>query len=265
MRRDEEMIIRSFPDEIVIYPISDIHYGAMSHNEAAWERFCNSVLQEDNAYLILHGDLIENATKHSIGSVYEEIRPREQKDRMAEMLRPLGDRILCAVPGNHEGRGRDNDDCPLYDILCRIGCEDIYRENAAYMAVQIGTRADGKTSNQSYKFAVLHGAAGGAMTGGAVNKFERHAQIYEGLDCLIVGHVHKGFVTRPQKIVIDARNRKVVPRDILVISTTSWMDYGGYALRHMLTPAASSLPQKLRLVNNANRRTGNGKHIEVVW
>lgn len=265
MRRDQEMIVRAFPDEITVIPISDVHYGAMGHNEAAWERFCNRVLQEDNTFLILHGDLIENATKHSIGSVYEEIRPREQKERMAEMLRPLSDRVLCCIPGNHEGRGRDNDDCPLYDILCRIGLEDLYRENAAFMALQIGQRTGGTNANQSYKFAVVHGAGGGAMTGGAVNKFERFAQIYENLDCLVVGHVHKGFITRPQKLVIDARNRKVVPRDILVISTTSWMDYGGYALRQMLTPAVSCVPQKLRLTNSSGRQTGYGKHIEVIW
>lgn len=273
MKNDMQMIIRDFPGEIAVYAVADIHYGAILHNEAGWERFCNQILQEPNAYLILHGDLINNSVRGSVGTgVFEDIRPSEQKNRMAEMLRPLQERILCMVPGNHEARSsKDTDDCPLYDIACRIDCEDIYRENAAFLSLRIGKRNNSEkaNSNQSYKFAVVHGSGGGTLTGGGVNKAENFARNFENLDCLVVGHVHKGFVTRPQKLVLDGRNGRVVKRDILVVSAVSWMNYGGYALQKMLNPSANSVPQKLILKNNTHRSVGNGdgrgKYIEVIW
>ena len=79
------MIIHKFPDrpDIIIYPICDVHLGAAEHMEREWESFCKQLFYQQNAYVILGGDLINNATKNSVSNVFEEtMRPREQKKRM---------------------------------------------------------------------------------------------------------------------------------------------------------------------------------------
>lgn len=252
------MIKHSFPGEIVIYPIADVHYGAVEHNEQAWRMVLDEILQQDNAYVILNGDLVNNSTRNAIGSgVYTDIPPRLQKEYMVEALRPIADRLLCATSGNHERRtSRETSQDITYDICARLGKESLYRENAAFMAIQIGDR-------DVFTFAVTHGSGGGGMTGASVNRGESFSRVVD-VDCLITGHTHKGTITRPSKLVLSLRNGTVVQKDYLVVSCVPWLSYGGYALQQMLTPASHSQPQKLLLRPATNQHTRN-KRIEVIW
>jgi hypothetical protein len=76
---------------------------------------------------------------------------------------------------------------------------------------------------------------------------------------MIVGHSHKGSVSKPSKIVIDPQNNRVTVKPYTVISMVSWLNYGGYALKKMLLPADTCDPQKLKLCMSKNKR------IEVTW
>lgn len=186
------------------------------------------------------------------------MRPMEQKIAMVEYLKPIKDRILCAVSGNHEARsGKDADDNPMYDIMAKLDLEDYYRENAAFIKVSCGERSSGK-ANSAYTFCVIHGTGGGSA-GSVVNRNEKFGYNIEGLDCLIVGHSHKGTVSKPSKIVIDPYNNIVSIKDYVVISSISWLNYGGYALRKMLSPAQTANPQRLILSGSKK------KNIEVRW
>ena len=267
MKKDTEMIMHRFDSNIIIYPIADVHYGALEHNEAAWRSICKEILDTPNAYVILNGDLINNATKSSVSNIYEEaIRPREQKREMIRMLEPLRDRILCITSGNHERRSvKDVDDDPTYDIACKLDLEDFYRPNIAFLGIGLGKRGKAESDKicQQYRIAVTHGAGGGIYTGAAVNRNERFGNIIENIDCLIVGHTHKGTVTRPSKLVVDGKKGIVYQRDYLVISAVSWMEYGGYAMQKMLLPSSYGKPQKLFL--NYDKGHKRPTRVEVLW
>lgn len=259
LKKDLEVIVHEYDSDIVVYPLSDVHYGSIEHNEAGWNALCKEILSIPNAYVILGGDLINNATKSSVSNVFDDLmRPREQKQKMVEMLSPLRDRLLCILPGNHEKRSlKDADDEPMYDIACKLDVEDLYRPNVVFMTIKIGD------SHSKYNFCITHGAGGGVYTGATVNRNERFGNIVDGLDCLVVGHTHKGTVSRPSKLVFDGRTNTVYQREYLVISMVSWMEYGGYAMSKMLLPSSHSNPQKLILRKATNHDTP--KHIEVVW
>lgn len=261
MLNDFEMITHEFNQPITIFPISDVHFGALGHLEREWMDFCKLVEQTPNAYVILGGDLINNNTRSSVGSPWDDtVRPREQKKRMVEFLSPIKDKILCCTTGNHEARSlKDADDDPTYDIMAKMDLEDLYRPNIAFMKVSLGHRVD-NSPIQSYTFAVTHGSGGGIYTGATVNRNERFGNVIEGLDCLIVGHTHKGTVSKPSKIVIDRSNNKITMSHYTVISMVSWMNYGGYALKKMLLPSQVADPQRLNLTMVHHR-----KRIEVVW
>lgn len=256
MTSDFCIIQRRFEDrpDITIYPVSDIHLGAAEHMESAWREFRTKILSEENAYITLGGDLLNNGVKNSVSNVYDEIiRPREAKKLMVEMLKPLKDRILCSVSGNHERRSsKEVDDDMVYDIMCKIDIEDRYRENIAFVKIQFGPiRGDGNRC-PTYVLAVTHGNGGGILTGGAVNRAERFAYAVDGLDALIVGHTHKPFVTQPGKLKIDPHNNLVSVKPFKVLSCSSWLDYGGYAARANLLPS-SHAPQKLILCGTEKR------------
>ncbi len=262
MLNEFEMVTHKFDNPIEIYPISDVHFGALEHMEREWTAFCNMILQKPNAYLILGGDLINNNTRSSVGSPWDDtIRPREQKKRMVEFLAPIKDRILCSVGGNHEARSlKDADDDPAYDIMTKLDLEHLYRQNMCFMKVSLGHRKDDNSPVQSYTFAVTHGSGGGIYTGATVNRNERFGNVIEGLDCLIVGHTHKGTITKPSKIVIDRKNNKVKMSHYTVISMVSWQSFGGYAMKKMMLPSHVAEPQVLRLAMDQFH-----KRIEVTW
>lgn len=250
MKNDFDMIIRHFPanDDIKIIPIADVHLGASEHMTKEWERFVSTILDDRNAYIVLAGDLINNTTRNSIGNVFEEtMRPREQKRRMAEQLAPLRERILCSVPGNHEWRsGKDADDDPTYDIMCKLDLEDIYRENMAFLKIQIGNIQGDGQRNPTYTFCVTHGNGSSIYTGAAGTKAERFGTAIDGIDGMIIGHNHKPANYPVGKILVDTRNNQVSVKPWRMVITSSWLNYSSYAARKLLTPTVHC-PQEILL------------------
>ena len=259
MLSDFEIITHKFPErpDLHIIPIGDVHLGAAEHMEQKWKHFCDHVLEDPNAYILLVGDLLNFALKNSVSNVYEEtMRPREQKRMMTEMLTPLKSRILCSVCGNHERRGmKEADDDPTYDIMCKLDLEHLYRQNIAFVRVQMGQKNGDGRQNPTYCIVVTHGAGGGMLPGATINRNERFGYAIDGADCLVVGHSHKPMVSQPAKIKIDLQNNKVTVQPFKVVVSTSWLEYGGYAAQKMLLPA-SHAPQIITL-------KGKKKEIKV--
>lgn len=266
MLPDFEMIQHQFlgGHDITVIPIADVHLGAEECNESSFQSFVNWVAQTPNVYCTLGGDLCDMGLKNSVTNVYRQrYMPSEQKRRMAEMLKPISDRILCAVSGNHENRGRRECDLDVtMDILSKLDLEHLYRENIAFVKIQMGIPITKNGSREhcskrpSYLLVVTHGSGGGGiLTGGAVNRSERFGYVIDGMDALIVGHTHKPYSTQPGKIYIDTRNNQISIKPFRVVSSTSWLEYGGYAAQKMLLPTTHCL-HKLTL-------SGDRKEITV--
>lgn len=254
MLSDFTFVTHSFPKMpgITIYPIGDVHLGAAEHMEREWNDFCAAVSKEDNSYIILGGDLVDNATRNSIGNgvFTNTMRPREAKKRMTEMLMPLRDKILCAVSGNHERRsGKDADDDPMYDIMCKLDLEDVYRENMVFLRLRFGNNRTDGAKNPTYILCVTHGASNGALIGSAVNRASRFGTSIDGIDGLIVGHTHKPFDVPDCKIKVDSNTNTISFKPFIMVSVTSWLGYTGYAAQKMLSPVAY-VPQKIILCGN---------------
>lgn len=245
MKSDFDMIVKRFPDrpDIKIYPIADIHFGAIECMQDKWEKFCQMIANDPNAYMILAGDLINNATKTSIGNPFEQThRPREQKRLMVEYLKPLRDKILCMVGGNHERRtDKDTDSSPAYDIASKLDLEDVYRENIAFLKLQFGdSRGNGKI-NPAYTFAVAHGFGSSIYTTNAAMRAERFGMAIDGIDCIITGHIHKPQEFPVGKYVVDKQNEKVTMKPFEVFICTSWLENSGYGIQKLMQPVVFSL------------------------
>ena len=252
MLNDFEMIIHRFQNEdITIYPIADVHLGSQECMEQEFIKFINMVKETPNVYLVLGGDLIDNGVRNGLTNVFRAtMPPSQQKREMANILAPVRDKILCAVSGNHERRsGKDVDDDPTYDILCKLDKEEVYRENMAFLKLQFGIVEGNGARNPTYTLVVTHGAGGGQLTSGAVLRVERFGYAVDGMDALIIGHTHKPYITNPGKIVIDKANNIVSVKPFKVINMTSWLKYGDYAAQKMLLPSTHSL-QTLTLRGN---------------
>lgn len=221
--------------------------------------FIDNVVRTPNTYVILGGDLLDNGIKNSVSSVYKQrYMPSQAKRMMVEMLKPLAEekRILAAVMGNHERRSaKEVDDDPMLDIMYQLpgNLEHLYRENMAFIKIQIGNTEQSGNQNPTYVIVCTHGNGGG-MTGAFVNKSERFGFCLDGADLLVVGHNHRPWTTQPGKIKIDAHNNKVSIKPFKVVSATSWLGYGGYAAAAMMQPT-TYCPQKIILKGNKKEIT----------
>ena len=91
------------------------------------------------------------------------------------------------------------------------------------------------------------------MTGSAVNRAERYGYALDGADVLVLGHSHRPYTTQPGKIKIDLQNNKVSIKPFKVVSSTSWLEYGGYAAQKLLLPTTHCL----------NKIVLHGDHKEI--
>lgn len=272
MKSDFDLIVHRLPErkEIKLFFVGDLHVGSIECNLKAWEQFCGMVLEDTSCYLAILGDMMDNGTKSSVTNCHEALmRPRDQKRYLVHALKPLVPRITALCSGNHEQRSanRDADDDPLYDVACKLDIEDLFRQNACFVKLCIGERSNGNGRNkplQSYVYCMTHGYGGGGLTGAGVNRAERFATgVLEGVDIFASGHVHRGVISKPSKIVVDPTRNIIQQKTITVVSVCPWLSYGGYALRGMMTPASAQDPEYPQTVLLSGQR--DKRYIKTVW
>ena len=253
LRDDFELIVHRFDREksaIRIYPIGDAHIGSGCLNKDFMDRWRNEVAMDDDGYIVIVGDMVENGLKNSKTNSYDAMmRPREQKTALKEFLEPVAHKILGAVTGNHEYRSvNQTDDCPLYDVMCKLDVEDLYRENMAFLKLSLGKK--NKERQYTYTLALGHGAGR--------NKTENFSYSMDGLDVFVTGHTHQPGNRFPSKIVIDCQNEQVRMQDFTHVTIPSFQKLGGYALRGMYMPQSSEKYPVIHLY-------GNEKKVDVLW
>ena len=78
----------------------------------------------------------------------------------------------------------------------------------------------------------------------------------EGIDLLITGHTHKPLTFPVAKLRVNTQSGKITKQQFKVVTATSWLKYGGYPIRKMMTPTAYELAE----IELSNR----GKNIRVI-
>ena len=221
-------------NKITIYGVGDIHIGSAEFDEKAWNKKSEKILADDSAYIAIVGDLIDNGLKNSKTNVYAEtMRPDTQIETAIEYLRPLRDRIICIVPGNHENRSRRECDInPAYVISAALGIDDLYRENLAIMILKFGETQFKRGQKNTYGGIAYHGSSR--------NKIQKFNLSFDNISFAISGHTHQGYMENSGRISVNlkAGTAKHVPFRNLVIDSN--LGPGGYGLEKnypITTPA----------------------------
>jgi len=223
-----------------LLPLSDVHIGAPTCDYAKAKRTVQWALDND-AWVMLLGDIVENATRNSVGSGnYEQIMsPQEQQDKAVELLRPLADRglILGAVIGNHEWRTANESGINITKNICDIlGIRYLGFSIFAYLTV-------GKIN---YKIFAMHGASGGTTLTGKINAVQRLAH-HRDADIFLMAHVHDLWVGSDRVLKIDSRNKTVKEHKRYYVLTGAYLNYqGSYGEMKGFAPAKTGTP-KIRL------------------
>lgn len=257
-----DLMIEDYPNQLTIVPLADAHYGSAEFNEVLWHRAIKRIQDDPSCFCVLVGDLMDNGLKNSVTNVYEALAtPRQQKEWLISELKPIANKILGAVGGNHERRSiRDADLDPLYDVMLAIGREDLYRQSICFMQVRLCYKFQGALKERvQYSFAITHGAGGGQYIGSSANRVQTYGAYIEGIDCLITGHTHKPLTFPVSKLVFDGGAKTVLQRQFTVVVASSFLDYGGYPIEKLLTPTAQVVSE-IRL----DYSQGGRKELRVI-
>lgn len=203
------------------------------------------------AYCILNGDIIDNATKTSIGDTYTQVfNPMEQLKRAVEMFEPIKDKILCITHGNHENRTYKKEGINISYLLAKqLGLDDKYTPTSAVLFIRVGEMSRGhKESNGSGKIRqvcytgyVLHGCGGGRKEGAKAIRLADMASIID-CDFYIHSHTHLPMIMKQAYHRIDERNNAVALVTKLFVNTAANLEYGGYGEAGEFKPASKDTP-----------------------
>lgn len=198
MKSDYEMVVHKLPEDmpfVNLYPIGDVHFGSREFDWTKWDKWVKMVRDDEFSKVIILGDMIDNGLKNSKTDVYKAtMSPLEQKKMLAEELDRVRDRILVAVDGNHEQRSvREVGSSPLYDVMAKLDLEDLFRENMAFMKINLGF----KRSDRQWSYGIV------ASHGASKNKVKRFVPFVDGMDVFLSGHIHDPSTNFPAKIVMD--------------------------------------------------------------
>ena len=228
--------------EVEILPLADLHIGDANANWTLIRQLVQSVLDNENRYAILAGDLMNTAIIGSKSDSYSEtMRPSEQLTACYDLLMPIRHKILAIASGNHEERISRTVGVDMSQILAKeLGLEHLYSATSALVFVKVKNEAH-KHGAITYTLYVNHGHGGGRRAGGKANALADFSSIID-CDIILVGHTHMPLSFKQQVYRVDIQNGCASLREQLLVNTASALSYGGYGSRQGYQPASNSYP-----------------------
>ena len=201
----------------------------MPSNSAANKLVSCWILECENAFTVLNGDLLDLSIMDSVGDVYgAEFQPRDQLWRVRDVFRPLAQegRILGVTSGNHEERIYKKTGIDVMEWLADYwGVRERYDPDGVLLKIRFGKRPNGKP--QVYTAYFTHGTGGGRTKGGKINKLDAMKDIVLA-DVYAIGHVHWMTAYQDVYYIPDLRNNTLTTKKRTYVCSGAYLDYGGY-------------------------------------
>jgi len=171
--------------DINLYPIGDWHLGSEQCQEGFIKEVLYRIKHDPRGYFVGMGDFMENAIIGSKSDVYRQILPpRVQMNRIVELLKPIKEKGLFLISGNHESRTHR-----LVGLTPEeyIGSQlDIpFKGFSCYALFQLKSKI-----RSSFKCYFHHNTGGGYTHGTKVNRSSALRVITPTADAVFSGHSH---------------------------------------------------------------------------
>ena len=225
-------------DSLILVPLGDFHKGNPLHDRPGLTRAIAWIVERPNAYTVLLGDYGEFVTKSSVGEIYNQMEPQEQKKEVIADLAPLRGRVLAVCAGNHDLRiYRDTGLKPAEDIAASLDAP--YVEDGTLIWLRFGRY---KGRQRSYHVYATHGWAGGKQAGNKLNNLVGIGGHVDA-DVYLLGHGHVVTPFKKLRLRIDERAGRAKYDTQAFLSCASFLGWGGYAERGGYPPGARGLPR----------------------
>lgn len=254
--------VTAIDSEVELIVIGDVHIGSPNFNESLLVTVINYVLEKENRFVILNGDIIDCTFKDSVGNVYENyMTPSVALSYALLKLKPLADakRILCSIGGNHDhDRSMKQVDISFAQQLAvGLGLAEVFSPDSAVIFLKVLNGIKSKKDTAiTYKIFVNHGNnGGGGMIGSKANALEKMSLVVPNADLYIHSHTHSPFTFKDEYIDINADKSTLLWRERLYVNTNAYLNYfNSYGEKRLMRPQSLSVPKiKLKATRIHNK------------
>lgn len=236
-------------DYIEIHTLADLHIGDNFCDMALIKEKIKYIEDNKHAYVILNGDLLNNATKTSVSDSYAELlSPMEQISTLVDLISPIKEKVLCINSGNHERRTYIKEGIDLTEVACReLGIYNRYSRASSFIFLRVGQESRGRKNHKGdvrkicYTIYSNHGSGGGRRSGGKINRLEDMSNVVDA-DIYIHSHTHLPAVIKQDFLRPNVANSIVTQVTQLFVNTSAMLNYGGYGEEFEYKPSAKDTP-----------------------
>lgn len=229
-----------------LHVFADEHIGdACSDMERIKERI-EYVRTHDNAYCIMNGDIMDYASRSSIGDIEtREFNIMGQLEKAVELFSPIKDKILAITNGNHENRAYRKEGIDMSALIAKqLGLGDIYSPASVYIFLRFGTPTEKHgcaTKKTCYTIFCNHGSGGGRKEGAKAIRLADMASITDA-DIYIHSHTHLPMIMKQGFFKVNQSTSSIENVTRLFINTASNLKYGGYGEQQEYKPNSNDTP-----------------------
>lgn len=252
-------------DEVMIVPVGDVQYGSQACDVPRFRRHIEWAAKQPNAYFIGMGDYVDFGSPSNRGrlramiekgDLYDTVEDgldgfaQEGLEELQDILAPTKGRWLGLVEGHHfwpfsDGTTTDTRLCQFLGAPFLGTCGLV---NVRFKAPE-GTRAH---KPPGFTIWAHHGRGSGATQAAPLNKLERMAAHWDGVDVFLMAHHHKKVATKVQRLAPrwGLRNHELKHKNVILACTGGFLrgymagskrgntPRGGYVEAGMMTPVA---------------------------
>lgn len=242
-----KVIKADLPKEIEtleLHTFADEHIGDDCCDLPRLKARIDYIANTPNAYCIMNGDILDYASRSSIGDIEaRQFNIMEQLQKAIELFTPIKDKIICITNGNHENRGYRKEGFDISKMIAmQLGLVDKYSPAAAIIFIRFG-----KTSSTTgcrprlYTVFVNHGSGGGRKEGAKAIRLADMASVIDA-DVYIHSHTHLPMVMKQGFFRVNLVNSSVANVTKLFVNTAANLNYGGYGEAGEFKPNSKDTP-----------------------
>ena len=227
-----------------LHIFADEHIGDNNCDMERLKERIDYVATHDNAYCVLNGDILDYASRSSIGDIEtRQFNIMGQIEKGVELFSPIKDKIFAITNRNHENRAYKKEGIDISKLIAmQLGLEDKYSPTSAYIFLRFGELSSNNHKRPvCYHLYLLHGSGGGRKEGAKAIRLADMASICEA-DCYIHSHTHLPMIMKQGFFKVDDRNSTVANHTRLFVNTASNLRYGGYGEAQEFKPNSTDTP-----------------------
>lgn len=242
VRADLSPLLKS----VELHAFADEHIGDNNCDMERLKERIKYVAETPNAYCILNGDILDYASRSSIGDIEtREFNIMGQIQQGVELFTPIKHKILCITNGNHENRAYRKEGIDLSKLIAmQLGLGDIYSPTSVMLFLRFGKAPNlhGRANDKVlYTIYTLHGSGGGRKEGAKAIRLADMASVVDA-DIYIHSHTHLPMIMKQGYFRTDRGNLTVTNVTKLFVNTSSNLDYGGYGEAQEFKPNSKDTP-----------------------